>query len=469
MSHKIKIKQVDLSGVTQDNSKTRVLVIDSSGNLSWSNAISGTGGGGGTVGVLNNGTSVLPDAALFNFSSNFTVSTSGTSGEVVIEAFKFPSNLTVSLSSGKTFGKYVSGDTIPAQGKTPAEVIQLALVEAIDPTVSLSSPTTIQFNQTSISNVLNFSYVINSLGAAVSSVLLEWRRGNTGSWTPLSTNTGLTTYTHSLTDTNFNSSVFNYRYTVTDDQAATRTVYLDITPIAYVAPSISLSVVATSATSPETNSTREIGNISTVLSGSITRNSPLVNLTNYTLQYSANGGAWTDITGSIAVSIGPGTTSLTTVTHNDNSLNSSTSIAYRVKVIDTYQTSLSSYVTGGNSTVSFYNLIFYGPVSSAPANSSDVRALPRRMFTIGSNPFNLETGSVERIFTAAMPAGLSISQVLDLDALNANITANYLLSTFNVNNAAGTATSYHVYTMTNAIPYSAGGTPAGNHRHQITR
>jgi hypothetical protein len=469
MSHKIKIKQVDLSGVTQDNSKTRVLVIDSSGNLSWSNAISGTGGGGGTVGVQNNGTSVLPDTSLFNFSSDFVVSTSGTSGQVLINAFRFPSNLTVSLSGGKTFGKYVSGDTIPASGKTPAEVIQLALVEAIAPTVSLTSPTTVQFNQTAISNVLNFSYVINSLGAAVASVSLEWRRGGTGSWTTLSTNTGLTTYTHSLTDTNFNAAAFNYRYTVTDNQGATRTVYLDVTPVPYVAPSISLSVVATTATSPETNSTREIGNVSTVLSGSITRNSPLINLSNYTLQYSANSGPWTDITGSINVSIGPGTTSLTTVTHNNLSLNASTSIAYRVKVIDIYQTSLSSYVTGGNSTVSFYNLIFYGPVASAPANSTNVRALPNRMFTFGANPFNLQTGSVERIFSAAMPTGLSINQVLDIDALNANITANYILSTFTVNNAAGTATSYNVYTMTNAIPYSAGGTPAGNHRHQITR
>ena len=43
MSHKIKIKQVDLSGVTQDNSKTRFLVIDSSGNLSWSDDVGGAG------------------------------------------------------------------------------------------------------------------------------------------------------------------------------------------------------------------------------------------------------------------------------------------------------------------------------------------------------------------------------------------------------------------------------------------
>ena len=62
-----------------------------------------------------------------------------------------------------------------------------------------------------------------------------------------------------------------------------------------------------------------------------------------------------------------------------------------------------------------------------------------------------------------MPATLSISSVVDLDALNADITASYVLSTFNVNDAYGTPTSYHVYTMTAGIPYAA------NHRHQVTR
>jgi hypothetical protein len=38
MSHKLKIKQVDLSGVQQDNSKTKFLVIDANGNLSWNDS-----------------------------------------------------------------------------------------------------------------------------------------------------------------------------------------------------------------------------------------------------------------------------------------------------------------------------------------------------------------------------------------------------------------------------------------------
>ena len=460
MSHKLKIKQVDLSGVTQDNSKTRFLVIDSSGNLSWNN--SPGGGGGGSLDILEQGVLIVAAATSLNFRSDDFTITSPNSGEAYVEAYRFSSDLTVSLSAGKTFGRYADGDTIPANGLTPAEVIELAIAEPIAPTVSLTSSTSINFNQTAISNVLNFSHVINSIGATVTSAVLEWRRGNTGSWTTLSTSLSASgTYTHSMTDTNFNPAVFNYRYTVTDNQSATNTAILDITPISYVAPSISLSIVATSTTSPETNLSREVGNISTVLSGTITRNSPLVNLVDYTLQYSANGGPWTDI-GS-AVSIGPGTSSITSITHNNVALNTSTTIAYRVKVVDTYQTT-----NGGNGTVNFYYLQFYGPSSSAPTTSADVRNLPSRSFSF-INPVTLYTGNVERIFTIAIPASQSVSQVLDLDALNANITANYILSTFNVNDAGGTATSYKVYTMTNAVPYSAGGTPAGNHRHQITK
>lgn len=460
MSHKIKIKQVDLSSVTQDNSKTRFLVIDSNGNLSWNDSPSG--GSTPTLDVQSEGSSIVNPAAVLNFNGDDFAVTNPNSGEAYVSSFRFSSDLTVSLSGGKTFGRYANGDTIPSTGLTPAEVIQLSLAEPIVPTVSLTSSTTVAFNQTAISNVLNFSHVINSVGATVTSAVLEWRRGGTGSWTTLSTSLSPSgTFTHSLTDTNFNTAAFNYRYTVVDSQGATNTATLNITPAAYVAPTLSFSIVATLSTSPETNLIRERGNVSSALSGTITRNSALVNLIDYTIQYSANGGSWTDI--GTAVSIGPGTTALTPITHNNTSLNTSSTIAYRVKVVDAYQT---TFLTGG--TVTFFLMQFYGPSSSAPTNSSSVRSLPTRSFAT-SSPVTLFTGSVERIFTIAIPATQTVTQVLDLDALNANITANYILSTFNVNDAGGTSVSYNVYTMTNAVPYSSGGTPPGNHRHQITK
>ena len=94
--------------------------------------------------------------------------------------FVFDTDLVAAFGEGKFFGKYENGDTIPAIGKTAVEVIQDALVAALPPTVSLTSPTTIAFNQTAISNDLNFSHSINSLGASVAGATLEWRRGGVG-------------------------------------------------------------------------------------------------------------------------------------------------------------------------------------------------------------------------------------------------------------------------------------------------
>ena len=52
MPHKIKIKQVDLSGVTQDNTKTRFLAIDANGNLSWNDSPqTGSSGSAGISGL----------------------------------------------------------------------------------------------------------------------------------------------------------------------------------------------------------------------------------------------------------------------------------------------------------------------------------------------------------------------------------------------------------------------------------
>lgn len=137
------------------------------------------------------------------------------SGEVVPE-FKFTGNLTVNLANGKTFGKYQNGQTIPASGKTTSEVIQLAITETINPTISLSlNPTTILIGQTGISNQLTFSYTINNPGATLNSALLEWKRSNESIWSNLATNPS-SPYTHNNTNTSSNNNAYNYRYIITD-------------------------------------------------------------------------------------------------------------------------------------------------------------------------------------------------------------------------------------------------------------
>lgn len=273
----------------------------------------------------------------------------------------FTTDFTIALADGKTFGKFENGDVVPATGKTAREVILLAAQEALTPTVSLTSPTTIQFNQTAISNVLNFSYTINSLGASVASVSLEWRRNNTGAYTTLTTDTALTTFTHTLTDTNYNSQPFNYRYTVTDTSGGTLTVTRDITPAAYLSPTITIGAGAT---------TRYLGDIASTISGNVTRRSALVDIQSYSIEVSVNGGAYSQIdTDTLSASGGA-----YSYAHNNAALVNSTSIAYRVKVVDGFTTTTSGVVTislvyrnalGFNSadTISIADLEAFGNIS----------------------------------------------------------------------------------------------------------
>ncbi len=370
---------------------------------------------------------------------------------------EFDNDLIVSLSNGKSFGRYVDGDTIPSSGLTAIDVITMSVAEPINPTVSLTSSSSVDFNQVNVSINLNFSHTINTVGGSVTSASLEFRRGNSGSWTVLSTSTSTpSSFNHVFTDTAFNTSVLNYRYVIVDSAGATATATKNIQPDTYSSPSISLSVTAVAKTSPETNTSRERGNVDTNLSGSISRNENFVGLQTYTLQYRVANGTWSDL-GS-PVSIGPGNSAITLTNHNPVADNTATTLRYRVKVVDEFTTTFSS-----QKTVSLGFLAFQGPTTSTPTTSADVRGLSNRFFNSSSNSFNLNTGNTVKTFTVAIPTSQVITEVLDLDALNANITAEYINTPFSVDDAGGTPVAYNVYTMNIAVPYPS------NHRHQVTK
>lgn len=106
---------------------------------------------------------------------------------------------------------------------------------------------------------------------------------------------------------------------------------------------------------------------------------------------------------------------------------------------------------------------FYGASPSSPANSAAVRALTSSAFHTGATTFTLETGSTETKFVVALPPGVTISSVIDVDALNAVITDEYVLTgTVSVTDAGGTSRSYNVYEMNVGAAYSS------SHTHSIT-
>jgi hypothetical protein len=282
------------------------------------------------------------------FTTRPTVNGTGVLLTEDVAEYVFPNDLIVSLSSGKTFGRYRDGDTILASGKTTSEILQLAIVEPINPDVSLTTSTpTILFNQTGISNILNANTVIKSLNSNVETGFLEWRRGGVGEWAQLTGNslTGFTFF-HTLTDSNFNTSGFNYRYIVIDTVGATNTGNLTITPVAYVSPSLSSTSVGSSPV--------DLGNISGTLSTTINKNSPNVNITGYQLQYQT-GTNWVNIGSLTSISSTPYSLS---VIHNDSNLKNITSINYRIQVYDQYQLNT---LTMGSRSFLYRNYLGYSP------------------------------------------------------------------------------------------------------------
>lgn len=359
-----------------------------------------------------------------------------------VKVGSFNSNFVVSLSGTKTFLKWTTGQTVPAQGKTAQEILLEGAVEPINPTLTLTSPTTIPFNQVNISNVLNWTVVINSLGASIQSLNLEWRRNNSGSWTSLTTNTSLLTFTHTLTDSAFNTQPFNYRLTVIDSVGGQTTVTLNLTPQAYVAPTISFSANGTIST-PETQTKREWGNTASTLAGSITRNSVNVPLQSYQLQVSINGGAWTNVGSS--TSIGPASGTISATPHTATS--SANSVAYRVQVVDSFQTTTSTV------TINLVPMIYFGPADvNATLNSALIRSLSRRFADAGS-PFSFSSGTTQRRFIVALNSPRVLDSALDTTQ-NQNLTSNFILNPFDVNDASGSPRSFNNYVYTNALPYT---------------
>ena len=234
-------------------------------------------------------------------------------------------------------------------------------------------------------------------------------------------------------------------------------------PTTYISPTIALSIstIEPGGIIEESASFREIGNVGSTITGTITRNYATAAITSYTVEYKIGGSSlWLPMVGLslVAVSGNPSSVTIPSTNHNDISLISATNLYYRVKVIDTY-----TMTTSNITSVSFSNVIFFGSSATEPTTSADIRALSGKIFTNGTNPFILNTGTVHKIFTIAMPASKSIDQVDDLTALGIEITNSYVLSTLNVADDAGTLSSYNVYKLINSIPYSV------NHSHQITR
>ena len=363
----------------------------------------------------------------------------------------FPADLTTAFGANRSFGKYGTGEIIPSQGKTAVTVIQEAMIAALAPTANLSSPTTVAFNQTGITNVINYSHTINALGASIAGATLEFKRSNGTTWATLTSSTAASgSYTHTLTDSNFNTNGFNYRYSIKDSNNSSAQAGITISPAAYVQPSASITQTAVVSSSPETATKRERGNVLTNISATVTRNTANVQLTGWEFIFSRNGGAY-QTTGFTAAVSGVGASTTTGITQHSPG-NTASSVVYKVRIRDQYQDYLASYADSTAApTINFVPFIFYGPTGGVPSSSANVRSVPNRVFQ-DTSVFTLNTGTVYTKFVVAMPSPYTILSVFQ-GAFDQTAAYTDNLQVLNVEDYAGNTLSYNVYTASVGTPF----------------
>lgn len=384
-------------------------------------------------------------------------------------AFIFDADISANFGPDGRFGKYQYRDTIPAQGKTAVEVIKDALLANIPPTISvnISSPSSIDFGQTGISNTISYSYTIETQDAGLSSEQLFFKKSSDSNWTELdiTNSSGSTTHNFIIPDNErFDITNFQYKYEVTDTEGSFSSAIDTINYDSYQSPTIIFNQyrVNSSGINGETTTKREKGNTVTKLAGSdsnsnitVSSNETFVDLISWDIQYADNSSLnnWTSLTS------GDFPTNPTTFTHNP-SYPSSNKIRYRMKVVDEYQTNYNNL-----STINFLGAIFYGATSSVPSTSESIRNLDSNQFVDGDNPFILNTGEEDyTVFVAAFPDNIETEGIFDLNALNASLLGEYELSEglTQVPDYDGTPKNYNVYINTIDSPYTD-----GNHAHEI--
>ena len=411
--------------------------------------------------------------------SNIQITVEG-SNTLVITSLDatFDSDITASFAPEKSFGKYLYGQRVPSLGKTAVEVIRDALLDSVNPLATLTSSSTVAFNQTAVSNVLNVTHTIRTIGATGATGILQSRRNNTGSWTTLNSSlfnpsgslfSG--SHTHTLTDAAFGASgSFNYRYIVFDSGGASAEATLTITAAAYQTPSGNLTQTATDSRGGIIDSVtaREKGNTRTTLSGTCSRTNPLVPITEYVIEYRENGaGSWQRVTNG-AISGNPSTFNIPSINHTGvSTLNS---VQYRLRVSDTFidsrvSTGSTAHTVETETPITFHNLIWFGPTAAPPTTSNHVRAGGLSAFNPGiitRNPFILVTGTVHQDFVVALPAPSTISSAIDTINAQQDLKAFFLTANSDigwsgiasVNDFANNPTAYNVYNYHVNIPYS---------------
>lgn len=209
----------------------------------------------------------------------------------------------------KTFGKYKNGDTIPAAGITPAQLIINALIDAINPNPNISSVSQPDFGQKTGTITVTFNFGIQNNGSDGTAVL-QYKFGQAGTYTTVATYTAADvfygannkTFSHSFSETFNENNRYYFKLIVTENNPSLSSQSDEeySTPQGYNAPLISgleNNQVNTGVASGTTDTFREVGDVNTQFVYNVRRDEAIVGLYQSIIQYK-DGSTWTTISGS---------------------------------------------------------------------------------------------------------------------------------------------------------------------------
>lgn len=326
-------------------------------------------------------------------------------GSVLTQDFK------VNLKGDKYFGRYPNKSTIPSTGWTIEKFIFNVLNEGDLPIVNLIKVNyaEIPFGSPLFSVTFSWSYTFNNVldngqPATFSSGKLEWTNVDSvsGPWNlifnqtvpneELNANTNPSLpyrFDHTQVDQYFQGSYW-FKYTVTDtstDPANNTNYDVEEVNIAdYAAPTLTFIVAGKTLNLPngtsrdigESNLTREFGNVASDVSGSATRNSPLINLSSWNIIFNSNLAPSPNKTLSSDNNPTPSGFTITPIVHNKTSPSTveapvgATKISYKLQVTDTVFTNSVGFID-----VNFEHLYYFGPVDTTIWSSKDLNTVER--------------------------------------------------------------------------------------------
>lgn len=360
---------------------------------------------------------------------------SGSGGGVLTSPIKF------SIASGKSLGKYVGGtvQNIGQAGWTMEQLMRDIALESLSPTASISiTSAQPEYNSTDITNVISFSYVINTADATIAPGFpkLQYRRGGSGAWIDI---VGATSpYSHVFANVADKTSSFDYQLIVEDTAGATRTVSTSITPKLYAAPTLTGTPSATS---------REKGDIAFPSSNfTINKVSPNTEMTSWQMYAKIDNGSEILIGAPAAILSNSHQISLVIATNETingqtvNGLKNADRIDVYVRIIDSVTTTNRLAFTR-----TFELKKFIGAKTSA---ITDYRTLTMLAGNATTYSFNPNPG---RFHAIALPSGKTLTSVTTSN--NNTITSNFTLTSKQIPDAGGTNRTYNVYEYTSDVSF----------------